>query len=74
MATSPQERSSGNPRGLIGEIRMTLEEVKNEIMERRSQWLDELIANGSDYASGKVSAFDSCLELLSKAKVKDGKK
>ena len=53
---------------------MTLEEVKNEIMERRRQWLDTLIENGSDYASGKVSAFDSCLELLSKVKVKDGKK
>ena len=53
---------------------MTLEGVKKEIMEQRSQWLGELIKNGSDYASGKVSAFDSCLELLAKVRVKDEKK
>ena len=53
---------------------MTLEGAKKEIMEQRSQWLNELVENGSDYASGKVSAFDQCLSLLDKVKVKDGKK
>ncbi len=53
---------------------MTLENVKKEIMKQRSQWLDTLIENGSDYANGKVSAFDQCLSLLDKVKVKDEKK
>lgn len=49
---------------------MTLERVKQEILEQRSYWLTSLIKDGSDYANGKVSALDYVLDLLSKVKEK----
>lgn len=49
---------------------MTLDKVKQEILEQRRYWLTSLIKDGGDYANGKVSALDYVLDLLSKVKEK----
>lgn len=53
---------------------MTLDEVKQKIVNQRNSWLDTLVKDGGLYATGKVSAFDYVLELLSKVRVKNDKK
>ena len=72
MATSPQERNSGNPRGLIGEIRMTLEEAKKKIIEKRDEAGSRARLNHDYHALGQLGAYEYCLSILSE--VKDGKK
>lgn len=49
---------------------MTLDKVKQEILEQRKYWLKGLIEDGNSYAAGKVSAFDYVLAQLSKVKEK----